>query len=117
MRQINFLLIFAVCLALVLFSLENTQPVVISIVPGFEVQAPLAIELIITMGLGGVLAWLYSVWNRLLHQLAFAPKQREIEKQNEQIQNLKKEVEHYKREMEQQNSFLPISETEVVSQS
>jgi uncharacterized integral membrane protein len=65
MRQINFLMVFVMCLALVLFSLENTETVVIRIIKDVQVQAPLAIELILAMGLGAVIAWLFSVWTRL----------------------------------------------------
>ena len=57
MRQINFLIIFAVCLAVVLFSLQNTQPTTVKIVQGIEVQAPLAIELLLAMWFGAVIAW------------------------------------------------------------
>ena len=64
MRQINFLMIFVFCLALVLFSLENTEPAMIQIVQGIQVQAPISVELILAMAVGAVLAWIFSLWTR-----------------------------------------------------
>jgi uncharacterized membrane protein YciS (DUF1049 family) len=106
MRQINFLIIFAVCLALVLFSLENTEPVVIRIVDGVQVQAPLSIELILAMGLGASLAWIFSIWTRLQQQLASYRAMRQIRSKEERIQKLEQDVERYKAEVEEQQ--LPV---------
>ncbi|HEY9711692.1 MAG TPA: lipopolysaccharide assembly protein LapA domain-containing protein [Oculatellaceae cyanobacterium] len=106
MRQINFLIIFAFCLALVLFSLENTEPAAIRIVPEVQVQAPLAIELILAMGLGAILAWFFGVWTRLQQQLASYQVMRQIRSKEERIEKLEQDVERYKAEMEQQQ--LPV---------
>ena len=103
MRQINFLIIFAVCLAVVLFSLENTEPVVIRIVNGVQVQAPLSIELILAMGLGASLAWIFSVWTRLQQQLESYKAIRQIRSKEERIQKLEQDVERYKAEIEEQH--------------
>jgi uncharacterized integral membrane protein len=100
MRQINFLIIFALCLALVVFSLQNTEPAVVRIVKDVQVQAPLAIELIIAMGLGAVLAWLFSIWMRLQHQLASRKAIREIRSKEKRIEQLEQDVERYKAEVE-----------------
>jgi len=102
MRQLNFLLIFTVCLALVLFGLENTELVPIQIVPGYIVQGPLSIELIIAMGLGAVLAWLFGAWNQLLRQIDNARDQRALRSKEEQIQTLNQDIETYKAELEKQ---------------
>lgn len=109
MRQINFLLIFAFCLALALFSLENTEPAMIRVIPGVEVQAPLAIELILTMGIGAVLAWLYGGWNKLQRQLEFAREHQQFSAKDEQIQALEQDVARCKAEIEKQRQFLPAS--------
>lgn len=106
MRQINFLIIFAFCLALVLFSLENTEPAAIRIVPEVQVQAPLAIELILAMGLGAILAWFFGVWTRLQQQLASYQVMRQIRSKEERIEKLEQDVERYKAEVEQQQ--LPV---------
>jgi putative membrane protein len=100
MRQINFLIIFAVCLALVLFSLENTEPTAIQIVQGIQVQAPLCIELILAMGVGAVLAWFFSIWARFQRLLASREDIRQRRQQEERIQQLEQDVEHYKAELE-----------------
>jgi uncharacterized integral membrane protein len=106
MRPINFLMIFAVCLALVLFSLENTEPAAIKIVEGVQLQAPLAIELILAMGLGAILAWFFSVWTRLQHQLESRKAIRQMRSKDERIQELEQDVERYKAEIEEQQ--LPV---------
>jgi uncharacterized integral membrane protein len=106
MRPINFLMIFALCLALVLFSLQNTEPAVVRIVKDVQVQAPLAIELILAMGLGAVLAWLFSIWVRLQQQLASRKAIREIRSREERIEQLEQDVERYKAEVEEKQ--LPV---------
>jgi putative membrane protein len=103
MRQINFLIIFAMCLALVLFSLENTQAVPIQVVQGVQVQAPLCIELIFAMGLGAILAWIFSVWARFQRMIATRAEQRQKRQQEERIQELEQEVARCKAELELQN--------------
>ncbi len=118
MRQINFLLIFAVCLALVLFSLENTEPAAIQIVQGVQVQAPLAIELILAMGIGAILAWFFSGWGRLQRYLESRYVARQMRSKDERIQELEQDIQRYKAEIEEQQ--LPIlsasqSLTEVVA--
>jgi uncharacterized membrane protein YciS (DUF1049 family) len=111
MRQINFVIIFAVCLALVLFSLENTEPVVIRIVEGVQVQAPLSIELILAMGLGASLAWIFSIWTRLLQQLASYKVHRQIRTKEEHIQKLEQDIERYKAEIEEELPALSAAES------
>lgn len=109
MRQINFLIIFAMCLALVLFSLENTEPVAIRIVQDVQVQAPLAIELILAMGLGAVIAWIFSVWTRLHSQLESRKTLRQMRSKEERIDQLEQDIERYKAEVEQQLPILSAS--------
>jgi lipopolysaccharide assembly protein A len=112
MRQLNFLLIFAVCLALVLFSLQNTQPTSIQVIEGVDVEAPLALELIIAMGLGSVLAWLFSVWAQLQRQLESWKAVRQIRAKEERIEELEQDMERYKAEVEEhQLPALSASET------
>ena len=101
MRQINFLIIFAMALALVLFSLQNTQPAVIHIVKDIQFQAPISIQLILAMGLGAILAWLFSIWTRLQQQVASFNAKRQIRSKEKQIQKLEQDIERYKSEAEQ----------------
>jgi uncharacterized integral membrane protein len=121
MRQINFLIIFAACLALVLFSLENSEPVAIRILQDVQVQAPLSIELILAMGFGAVLAWIFSIWTRLQRQLESRKAVRQIRSKEEEIQKLEQTVERYKVEIEQQqlpalSASKPLTEGALVEQ-
>ncbi|NJK40313.1 MAG: DUF1049 domain-containing protein [Acaryochloridaceae cyanobacterium SU_2_1] len=104
MRQVNFTLIFVICLALVLFAIENTQLVSINIIKGIQITAPLSIELIIALGIGAVLAWVFSVWTALqdLFLTREALQQKEV-----QIEALQVNIERYKAELEEQQRLLP----------
>jgi uncharacterized integral membrane protein len=97
MRQLNFVVIFIVALALVLFSLQNTAPASIQIVPDLKVSAPIAVELILAMGLGAVLAWMFSVWSALQKSLDMRNKNVQIQNLQETVQNLSVEIEERKR--------------------
>ena len=104
MRQLNFVLIFVICLALVLFGIENTELVPIKIIEGVELKAPLSIELILAMGVGAVLAWVFSVWVQVQSTLST---QEVVEVQEEQIEELQADIERYKAELEEQQRLLP----------
>lgn len=104
MRQVNFTLIFVICLALVLFGLENTQPVSVKIVEGLELKAPLSVTLVITLGIGAVLAWIFSVWAKFQSTLIA---QTVAEDKELQIETLQDDIERYKAELEEQQRLLP----------
>jgi uncharacterized integral membrane protein len=106
MRQINFVIIFVICLALVLFGIENTDPAVIRIVKGIELQAPLSVELILAMGIGAVLAWVFSVWTQLQRAL---DSKKDVRVKDVRIQELEENVERYKAELEEQQRLLPAA--------
>lgn len=108
MRQINFVVIFVICLALVLFGIENTETVAIHIVKGVDLQAPLSIELILAMGVGAVLAWVFSVWTRLQRLLEVG---KELKTRENRIQELEEDIERYKAEIDQQR-LLPAAKAE-----
>ncbi len=110
MRQVNFALIFVICLALVLFGIENTELVGIKIIEGVVLRAPLSVELIIAMGIGAVLAWIFSVWARLQSVLST---QQELEEREQQIEVLQADIERYKAEIEEQQRLLPSSSSMV----
>ena len=110
MKAINFLLIFLVCLALVIFSLQNTQLTTIKIIEGIELKAPLSVELVIATGLGAILAWLFNLWSRMQHTIGNIGQMREIRSRNKRIQELQEDVERYEEELKQRAS-LPTAET------
>lgn len=108
MRQVNFVLIFVICLALVLFGLENTEPVKIQVIEGFDFQAPLVVELIVAMGIGAVLAWVFSVWVQVQRLLESG---KAIRERDTRIETLEEDLERYKVEIEQQQRLLPGADT------
>jgi putative membrane protein len=105
-RQLNFVVIFVVALALVLFALENTAAAPIQIIPQIKVAAPISVELILAMGLGAVLAWIFSVWSGLQKSI-------EMRNQNMQIQNLKETVENLTVEIEERKRLVSASAIDV----
>jgi lipopolysaccharide assembly protein A len=105
MKQVNFLIIFILCLALALFTLENTNLGTIYVLPGLEVQAPMAVELLLATGLGAVFAWLFSMWTQLQRQLLSSPQR----KQKVRIKELESKVEQYQAEVKSLQLALPPS--------
>ncbi len=97
MRQINFAAIFALILALVLFTLENTHSAIVQVLPNWKLEAPIAVELIVAMGLGAVLAWLFSIWSALQSAIELSNKNRQISKLQEKLSSISAELEERKR--------------------
>lgn len=110
MRQVNFVMIFVISLALVLFGIENTNLVPIHIIEGVDIQAPLSIELIVAMGIGAVFAWVFSVWVQV--QRIFESRQ-EVRERDMQIETLQQDLERYKAEVEEQQRLLPSADAVV----
>lgn len=110
MRSLNFFFIFLICLALVLFSIENTQPVAIQVIKGVEVKAPLCVELIVATGLGATLAWLFSLWSRMQRTLASRQEIRQVREKQQRIQELEQDIERYKAEVESKPRLLESAE-------
>ena len=110
MRSLNFFFIFLICLALVLFSIENTQPVAIQVIKGVEVKAPLCVELIVATGLGATLAWLFSLWSRMQRTLASRQEIRQVREKQQRIQELEQDIERYKAEVEAKQPLLESAE-------
>lgn len=108
MRQVNFVVIFVISLALVLFAIENTDLAVIHVVRGIDIEAPLCVELIISMGIGAVLAWVFSVWVQVQGYVSFG---KQVEQREVRIQELEQDVERYRVELEEQKLILPAAKT------
>lgn len=109
MRQVNFVVIFVIALALVLFGIENTEPVIIHIAPGIDVESPLCVELIIAMGIGAVFAWVFSVWAQLQGYVSFG---KDMQQREVRIQELEQDVQRYRVELEEQSLMLPAAKVE-----
>ena len=101
MRQVNFVIIFIFCLALALFTLENTQPGTINVVPDVQVQAPIAV---LASGIGAVFAWLYSIWTHWQRLLVSG---QQVRQKNVQIKELESRVEQYQAEVQSLKLALP----------
>ncbi|WP_008312800.1 lipopolysaccharide assembly protein LapA domain-containing protein [Leptolyngbya sp. PCC 6406] len=106
MRQVNFVVIFVISLALVLFGIENTDPVAIHVVQGIDIEAPLCVELIVSMGIGAVLAWVFSVWVQVQGYVSVG---KQVQQRELRIQELEQDVERYRVELEEQKPLLPAS--------
>ena len=111
MRSLNFFFIFLICLALVLFSIENTEPTAIQVIKGVQVKAPLCVELIVATGLGAVLAWLFSLWSRMQRTLSSRQEARQVREKEQRIQELEQDIERYKAEGEAKQPLLESAET------
>ena len=110
MRSLNFFFIFLICLALVLFSIENTEPTAIQVIKGVQIKAPLCVELIVATGLGAVLAWLFSLWSRMQRTLASRQEIRQVREKQQRIQGLEQDIERYKAEVEAKQPLLESAE-------
>lgn len=110
MRALNFFFIFLICLALVFFSIENTQPTAIQVIKGVQVKAPLCVELIVATGLGAILAWLFSLWSRMQRTLASRQELRQVREKEQRIQELEQDIERYKAEVEAKQPLLESAE-------
>ncbi len=111
MRALNFFFIFLICLALVFFSIENTQLTAIQVIKGVQVKAPLCVELIVATGLGAILAWLFSLWSRMQRTLASRQQIRQVREKQQRIQELEQDIERYKAEVEAKQPLLESAET------
>jgi uncharacterized integral membrane protein len=107
MRVISLLIIFAFSLALVLFSLENTQPVMLHLAPQVELQAPLCVALFAAMGVGALLALLSGIWFRLLVLLENRKTAQMMREKDLRIQALEKDLQQYKTEVANEPLKLP----------
>ncbi|MEO0948419.1 MAG: LapA family protein [Cyanobacteria bacterium J06641_5] len=100
MRLFNLAIIFALCLAMMVFSLENSDPVTIELLPDQKATLPLSVALLMAAGLGSVLAWLFFMWSRFLHQLSSRRDRKEVRERDKQIANLSEDLETFKAELE-----------------
>jgi len=108
MRQLNFFIIFVFCLAVALFAQENVEAIAIQLVPGVRVQIPLAIELLLTMGIGAGIAWLFAVWTNWQQRATLKEQTEEIRDQRERIASLEAEVVAYRGKLKEQETKQPL---------
>ena len=109
MRQINFSLIFAFGLITVLFTLENTAPTTVHVLPGVEYTLPLAGLLLLVAGFGAVSAWFFAAWTGMLNNVEQLTKANEFEAQQVRIQELETDLNRYRSTVETQLGLLPAT--------
>ena len=103
-RQLNFVIIFALALAVALFAIQNSEPAIITILPDVELKAPIVVEFLLAVGLGAVLVWLFSVWTQLQQNLISSQK---VRQKNLEIKELKDKIENYQQEVQSLKLALP----------
>ena len=109
MRQINFGLIFGFGLITVFFTLENTAPTTVHVLPGMEYTLPLAGLLLLVAGFGAVSAWFFAAWTGMLNNVEQFSKASEFEAQQVRIQELETDLNRYRSTVETQLGLLPAA--------
>ena len=109
MRQINFGLIFSFGLITVFFTLANTNPTTVHVLPGVEYTLPLAGLLLLAAGLGAVAAWFFAAWTGMLNNVEQFTKASEVEAQQVRIQELETDLNRYRSTVETQLGLLPAT--------
>ena len=115
MRQINFGLIFAFGLLMVFFTLENTAPTTVHILPGVNHTLPLAGLLLLVAGIGAISAWFFAAWTGMLNNVEQFSKTSEFEAQQVRIQELETDLSRYRSTVETQLGLLPATTVSATS--
>ena len=109
MRQINFGLIFGFGLITVFFTLANTTPTTVQLLPGMAYTLPLAGLLLLVAGFGAVTAWFFAAWTGMLNNVEQFNKASEVEAQQVRIQELETDLNRYRSTVETQLGLLPAT--------
>ena len=107
MRQINFGLIFGFGLITVFFTLENTAPTTVHVLPGMNYTLPLAGLLLLVAGVGAVSAWFFAAWTGMLNNVERITQASEFEAQQVRIQELETDLNRYRSTVQTQLGLLP----------
>ena len=117
MRQINFSLIFIFGLGTVFFTLENTNPTTVNVLPWMHFTLPLAALLLLSGGIGAVAAWLFASWSGMLNTVERLGKSTEFEAQQVRIQELETDLDRYRATVQTQLGLLPSGNSDSASSS
>jgi uncharacterized integral membrane protein len=109
MRQINFGLIFGFGLLTVFFTLENTAPTTVHVLPGMNYTLPLAGLLLLVAGVGAVSAWFFAAWTGMLNNVERITQASEFEAQQVRIQELETDLNRYRSTVQTQLGLLPAT--------
>ena len=116
MRQINFGLIFGFGLITVFFTLENTAPTTVHVLPGMNYTLPLAGLLLLVAGVGAVSAWFFAAWTGMLNNVERITQASEFEAQQVRIQELETDLNRYRSTVQTQLGLLPATTVSSSSQ-
>ena len=117
MRQINFSLIFIFGLGTVFFTLGNTNPTTVNVLPWMHFTLPLAALLLLSGGIGAVAAWLFASWSGMLNTVERLGKSTEFEAQQVRIQELETDLDRYRSTVQTQLGLLPSANSDAASSS
>ena len=117
MRQINFSLIFIFGLGTVFFTLGNTNPTTVNVLPWMHFTLPLAALLLLSGGIGAVAAWLFASWSGMLNTVERLGKSTEFEAQQVRIQELETDLDRYRSTVQTQLGLLPSANSDGASSS
>ena len=117
MRQINFSLIFIFGLGTVFFTLENTAPTTVNVLPWMHYTLPLAALLLLAAGIGAAAAWLFASWSGMLDTVERLGKATEFEAQQVRIQELETDLDRYRSTVQTQLGLLPSANADSTSSS
>jgi len=117
MRQINFSLIFIFGLGTVFFTLENTNPTTVNVLPWMHFTLPLAALLLLSGGIGAIAAWLFASWSGMLNTVERLGKSTEFEAQQVRIQELETDLDRYRSTVQTQLGLLPSGNSDAASSS
>ena len=109
MKQLTFLLIFSVGLAMVMFTLENTAPTTVHFLPGLSGTLPLAALLLLVGGIGATAAWVFAVWTGVVRKVEAVQSQGEFAAQQVRIQELENDLQRYRATLDAQLGLLPAA--------
>ena len=116
MRQISFGLIFGFGLLTVFFTLENTAPTTVHVLPGMNYTLPLAGLLLLVAGVGAVSAWFFAAWTGMLNNVERITQASEFEAQQVRIQELETDLNRYRSTVQTQLGLLPATTVSSSSQ-
>ncbi|MCP9849931.1 lipopolysaccharide assembly protein LapA domain-containing protein [Cyanobium sp. Morenito 9A2] len=117
MRQLNFLLIFSFGLAMVMFTLENTEATTVRFLPGIYLTLPLAALLLVVSGVGATAAWVFAVWSGVVKKVEAITDTGAYEAQQVRIRELEEDVQRYRATVDAQLGLLPAAgETSAVAE-
>ncbi|MGD1909913.1 MAG: lipopolysaccharide assembly protein LapA domain-containing protein [Rivularia sp. (in: cyanobacteria)] len=114
MRQVNLAIIFIFCLAFAIFGIENTELGTIHLTPGVEIQAPISVELLIALGLGGLMAWLFSLW---VHLQGLLGSRQKVGQKDDRIEELECKIEEYQAQIQSLQLSLPPARDSVAQEA